>query len=210
MYRLVLNGAERAGEEACQTWGQLLERLDAECAAHGWLVAGVRLDGVDVPAFREPAALGRALAEVAGVEVEAFSPRDLVASGIEDATRAALELAGEAESIGASFRGYEVANANDRLSALAGGLGTFVSLADALSQATGVGLEQVAVDGGSAAQVVGELLGHIEGLLEAQRAGDWITVADILEYDVAPALHRFPGLFGVLCAAAAVPPAPGA
>ena len=28
-------------------------------------------------------------------------------------------------------------------------------------------------------------------LLEAQRAGDWITVADILEYDIAPLMPRF-------------------
>jgi hypothetical protein len=28
-------------------------------------------------------------------------------------------------------------------------------------------------------------------LLEGQQAGDWITVADVLEYDIAPLMPRF-------------------
>jgi hypothetical protein len=35
-------------------------------------------------------------------------------------------------------------------------------------------------------------------LLEAQRGGDWITVADILEYDLAPLMPRFDAIFDAL------------
>jgi hypothetical protein len=39
---------------------------------------------------------------------------------------------------------------------------------------------------------------HVDALIDAQRTGDWITVADIIEYDVGPALEQWPTLLEAL------------
>ena len=45
--------------------------------------------------------------------------------------------------------------------------------------------------GKSVYQVVHELVGVLDALLSAQASEDWVTVADILEYDLEPAIHRW-------------------
>ena len=52
-------------------------------------------------------------------------------------------------------------------------------------------LEQLETREGPAMPLLRALDAQLTPLLEAQAAGDWITVADILEYDVAPLMPRF-------------------
>lgn len=46
-------------------------------------------------------------------------------------------------------------------------------------------------EGGSLNDHIGTLVTVLETLISAQASEDWVTVADILEYDVEPAIRRW-------------------
>jgi hypothetical protein len=198
MYEIFVNDERQPAENAPKTWGNLLRAVDASCGARGQVVTAVRFDGVEQPAFRETALDSRDLDALATIEVEAVRPADLLLSTIDQAVRAVDTLQRAAERIGASFRGFDVSKANEELADLAGSLGSVVTIASTLSQAIQVNLADLPCDGGNASAMVDELLAHADALITAQEVGDWISVADIVEYDVAPCLRRWPAVFEAL------------
>lgn len=210
MNRITLDDEVLQPEIAWETWGDLLEVVDRRCAAAGTVVTAVRFDGVEQPAFRQVETLQYPLADLAAVEAQTASPTALLLSTIEEACQASTRLAGAAERIGAGFRGFDISTANDDLVEFAQGLGTMVTLANVLAQAIGVDLQAVACDGMTGAEMIGELSTHAGTLVGAQEIGDWITVADVVEYDLVPALGRWPDLFAELRTAVDRLPAPAA
>jgi hypothetical protein len=198
MQRILLNGVEKPTIGACNHWGELLERLDRSAADDGTVLTAVRFDGVDQPSFRDPAAARRALNTLLVVEAEAMSPARLFDDSVGEAVAAAEALAAGAERVGETFRGFEVSRANQDLQDLAQGIGTLVAIAQAMSQAVGVPLDAVESDGKAASDLVESLSSHTDELIKAREAEDWITVADIIEYDLAPQLHLWPALFETL------------
>jgi hypothetical protein len=198
MQRILLNGVEEPAVRACNHWGELLERLDRSASGEGKVLTAVRFNGVDQPSFREPACAGRPLNGLLVVEAESMSPAVLFDNSVCEAVAAARSLAAGAERVGEAFRGFDVSRANQDLQELAQGIGTLVAIARALSQAVGVPLEGVASDGGSAADLVESLSCHTDELIKARESGDWVTVADIIEYDLAPRLHQWPDVFETL------------
>jgi hypothetical protein len=61
-----------------------------------------------------------------------------------------------------------------------------VALVAAAGQAMHVQLDDIRVDGMPASAVIRHLNNTIEALLEAHGARDWVTLADVLEHDLAP------------------------
>lgn len=212
MYQVFVNEEPGPAENGWKSWGELLRAVEGRCTAAGQVVTAVRFDGVDQPAFREAALESRELADIATVEIEATRPTDLLLSSLDQAVSAADALAQSAERMAAGFRGFDVSAANAELREFAGSLATLISFTTAICQATGVDLAGVDYEGAPAAQMVDELLAHADAMIGAQQVGDWITLADIVEYDLAPALGRWPGLFDALRArvpgATALDPAP--
>ncbi len=207
MYRIVLNGAAVSSQAPCKTWGQLLEWLDARCGEQGLLVTEVRLDGVEWPAFRDPASASQSLEDAAIVDIDAVPPGELLASTLDQAIDAALGLEEAAERIGTALRGIEIHQANCELAEFAETLRTLATIANTVAGALGITLEQVSVDGRAGARLVEELAGYAETVIAAQAQQDWITVADSIEYDVAPALAQWPTLFVALRDLVVRPPA---
>ena len=198
MQRILVNGVEESTIGACNHWGELLERLDRSAAESGKVLTAVRFDGVDQPSFRDPEAAARPLTTHLVVEAEAMAPAALLDDSVGEAIAAARALADGAERIGEAFRGFAVSKANQDLQELAQGIGTLVSIAQALSQAVGIGLDRVGCDGKTANEMVESLSSQTDELIKAREAGDWITVADIIEYDLAPLLQQWPQVFETL------------
>jgi hypothetical protein len=198
MYEIFVNDERQPTANDAKTWGNLLRAVDASCAARGQVVTVVRFDGVEQPAFRDAVLDPYDLGALATIEIEAVRPTDLLLSTIDQAVRAVDTLQQAAERIGAGFRGFDISKANEELADLAGSLGSVVTIASTVSQAIQVNLAELPCDGGNASAMVDELLAHADALITAQELGDWITVADIVEYDVAPCLRRWPAVFEAL------------
>src|SRR2546422_961622 len=78
MSDVFVDGARRALGNTPNTWGELLGTLDADLGGRGVLLAAVRFDGVEEPAFREPSVTARALTTVQRVDVETATPDALL------------------------------------------------------------------------------------------------------------------------------------
>lgn len=202
MARLLLNGEAQTPETAQKTWGELLAWADRTAADRGLLVTAVRLDGVDEPSFREPTLVDRALEAVGVIEIDAATPASLVAESLDDALAGLDGLRTHATDVARRFRSNRLAQANAGLAELTQGLGTLVTLVEAVSGAMGIPIETVVLDGRPAFAVIEDLGQPLAELTDAQQQQDWVTVADILEFDLEPALSRVAPLFSALASVA--------
>jgi hypothetical protein len=161
-------------------------------------VAAVRFDGVDEPGFRDAAVLGLVLGSELIVEIDTMTPSQLLGGVLDEASRSLPVLAASACGLAGALRGAQVDGAARSLGHLAESLSNLLQLVAASAAARGVPLDAVETAEGPALPILRALDTHLAPLLEAQRAGDWITVADVLEYDVAPMMPRFESVIDAL------------
>jgi len=202
MPRVLVNNEPQDVDERLKTWGELLAWVDGRVAAGGQLVTAARLDGVDEPSFREPAQAIRSLTEWAVVEVDVATPASLVNESLQEALDGLTSLRQYAVTVADRFRGTDIGLANRGLSELSQGLQTLVGLIEALSGAIGIGVNTFEWEGRPTAGLLAQLAEPLTPLADAQRASDWVTVADILEFDLEPALAQCEPFFRALAAMA--------
>jgi hypothetical protein len=198
MTRLVVNNETRSVDATLKTWGELLASVDQGCAVQGQLVTAARIDGVDEPSFRDPEYAGRPLADLAVVEVEVSTPADLVTESLREALDGLNSLRQFTVVTSQRFRGEDIPFANQGMAELTIGLRTLVGLMEALSAAIGVRLEALEWKGVPLASLLDEIGKPLEDLAGAQASEDWVTVADILEFDLEPALAQCEPFFHAL------------
>ena len=183
--KVVIDGIETQPGCPVQNWGELLELLDQECASRGVVVADVAFDGVVAPSFREPGLVATAIG-AARIDVATATQTDLLLAAIDEAVGAAGPMRPVAIDLSAAFRSYDIERGNRNLAEFAPNLGALMTLAANIAKLAGVE-SKVDLDG-PAAVSIGALAGHIDTLIQARAAGDWIVVADVLEVDVVAAI----------------------
>lgn len=203
MPRLLVNDELQILGNAHETWGELLAWADRFSAERGLLVTAIRLDGVDQPSFREVGLSDRRLRAAAVVEIETSTPASLLAESLDEAISGVAGLRSHALAVAGHFRDGRVNFANIGLAELTQGLGTLVTLVDAVSAAMGIAIERVTLDGRAAVSRIEELGQPLAELTEAQKQPDWVAMADVLEFDLEPAISRLAPIFTALAAVAA-------
>ena len=198
MATVLVNGTAFVPKTPMPSWGPLLNAVDRHIEPSGDIVAAVRFDGVDEPGFRDVAVLGLVLGSELIVEIDTMPPAQLLAGVLDEASRSLPALAASACALADALRGAQVDHAARSLGQLAESLSNLVQLVAASAAARGVGLDALRTTEGPALPILRALDAHLTPLLEAQQAGDWITVADILEYDIAPLMPRFEAVVDAL------------
>lgn len=198
MPRLTLNDVEQSCVNLPEFWGELLEGLEQRAGAQGEVVTAVRFDGVEDPTFRGPDSAGKGLRTLASIEVETATPRALVEDALTQGRSAADALAAAAGQTSETFRSGSVASANQHLSDLGEGIRTLLTVLGTASSALGVSLEEIEAGGRSVSTDLAQMVEQFEWMIQAQQSHDWMTLADILEYDVQPALTNCRDVFDTL------------
>ena len=180
-----------------QTWGDLLDRLDQDAGRDGVLIAAAHIDGVDVPAFRNPDMTVHRLSAVGRVDVETASPVAFVRRCLRDSVTALEQAADVAIGLSTVYRGHDVTAGHAGLTTLAVELGGLASIVATLN-GLGIDLKAVSADGMTAPEHLDALGGVLTSLVAAQESEDWLTVADVLEYDLEPAIRHWITLLGML------------
>lgn len=188
MSHVILNGAPFPSNPALGSWGDLLDEVDREIAASGTIVGSVRFDGVDEPGFREPAILIRPLETDLIVEIDTESPGALLERVLDEAALSLPALEQSALAVAEGFRAADVTPATQGLLQLAESLMNLVALVAASAAAAGIPVANLELDGAPVGGALANLDAALGPMLEAQAARDFITVADALEFDVAPAI----------------------
>ena len=189
---VLVNGDVTGVVSPAKTWGELLNRLDEQRAACEDVVTGVRLNGVDAPAFRSPELLKMPLEATAEVYVETTKPADLIRNTLDEAEAVSATIVEAALCLGGSYRGKDVSGANRALPEFADSLGSLIVVTSAVAQSTNVDLSTLGDGRISAIEMINNLIAHADTLLKAQKARDWSQVADVIEYDIAGAVRRWP------------------
>lgn len=192
MPNVFLNGSPYALDPVPATWNDLLAGLDRRLEPEGHAIAAVRFDGVDEPEFRAAATLARPLTPSLIVEVDADTQSALILRCLDEAAASIPEIAQAAVDLAANYRLVDVREANTQLGIFAEALSNLMALVGAAGQVLRVDLLTVpAPEGGlPAAEVIPQLDAALKAVAEAHAGQDWITLADSLEYDVAPLVSQ--------------------
>ena len=198
MPEIYLNDVPQQFENPFKTWGDLLNTLDARASDAGVILSAARFDGVDEPSFREPVAIARRLGDVRRVDVETAVPTAFLRDCLLEAITPLHETAQRAKRLSAVYRGHDIAPGHEGLKSLAADLATAAALADVLAGPLAIDLTAVSTEGVTAAQHLQELEATLDALVGAQEGQDWVTVADILEYDLEPSIRRWADLLTLI------------
>jgi hypothetical protein len=203
MPRLLLNDVEEVLENTPEYWEELLGNLDEKAGTRGEVVTAVRFDGVEEPTFRQAVQARVALRDLASIEVETSSRRALVEEALAQGASAADALAAAAGQTSETFRGGDLAAALQQLADLGEGIQTLLTALGTASAALGVNLDRMAWSGQPMSAQLARMLGHLDTMIQAQESHDWLTLADLLEYDVQPSLSDCRHVFEALRTGAA-------
>jgi len=193
MTQIFLNQVPHAVDPAPATWGELLEKLDARAADEGRLLSAARFDGVDEPTFRDPGLTSRQLAGIGRIEVETAVPTDFLRACLLDTIEPLQQLAERTQQLAVVYRGQELAPGHAGLTEVAGELQLLTRLIDTLTGPLGLDLTAVGGDGDIRPDLA-SLGATLNALVSAQGSDDWLTVADLLEYELEPAIRRWAGI----------------
>ena len=185
MLQVRVDGEPCAGPVPVGSFGDVLGIVEPAAAGRSRIVTAIRVNGVDEPAFRESAVRERVLQAGDHVEVETASADDLTTSALADAVRLTPALCAAVTQLAGQLRTAQPLDAARELGPLAEGLTLLVTLvqaADAWADAAAV------VHDDWLGPHVAAVARSIDALDAPQRAHDWVSVADVLAYDLAPAL----------------------
>ncbi len=202
MARIFVNDEAQGLDVAQKTWGELLQTIDRHVGEQGQLVTAARFDGVDEPSFRDTAVAAREIAGVERIEIDSAGPMAFVISCLHEAAVGIERVCEGAVTLADLFRGHDVAAANRGLADLGENVRALVQLLDALRGPIGIDVDRLLWDGRPVPDHLGELATLVQSLITAQESQDWLTVADIIEYDVEPALRRWHSILLALHGAA--------
>ena len=195
---LTLDGQALNATKPAETLGDVLAEVDTRLAREGRIVTGLRLDGVDEPAFREPHVVGASPAAFGDVAIESGTPADLAARCLGEAAAALGALAEAADSLSMRYRLGELAAASRELVQITEGIGTALAITGAASLGLGVDLASQATSEGTLAALAAGTTHALDRLIRAQIDADWDTTAELLEGTLAPLLRRWASACGLL------------
>lgn len=196
---LDINGQAATLGNHARTLGDLIGYVDEHLAATGEVMTAVRLDGVDAVAFRDPIVCSQALSAFRTVQVETGSPQVLARRCLDDAALALTSLSQATRTAADGFRGADVGQARSILEQVSQGL---IAVLQVVSTA-GLALPGAfdGPDAHSVASLSAELDRIVGDLVTAQQNEDWLQVADILDYDLDPALNGWRKVLSEVAAA---------
>jgi hypothetical protein len=191
MPQIYVNDVPQPVDAPLPTWGDLLASLDEQAAAQGFLLTTARFDGVDEPSFRDPQVTARRLTEVERVDVETATPAAFLRQCLLDSVRPLHEAADMTARLSSVYRQHDVTRGHDGLTTLAMELRGLTALVSMLGGPLQIDLSTFVSGGTTAAEQMEELGNALDALVTAQESEDWLTVADVLEYDLEPAIRRW-------------------
>jgi hypothetical protein len=177
-----------------QTWGDLLVSLDEEVARTGLVLTCARFDGVDEPSFRDAQVTARRLSDVRRVDIETATPSVFLRQCLLESIGALNHAAEATAALSNRYRSFDLAGCHEGLMTLANELRGLTSLV-AMLGVLQIDLGAFSPDGISAADQLERFGTALDAVVTAQESEDWLTVADVLEYDLEPAIRRWIDLF---------------
>ena len=192
----MVNGTAHEAPAGLQTWGELLADLERGDGPSRTVVAAVWFEGVEQPTFREPEILATDLHAVS-IDVELSTAQELVDSARQSVLVGLDALATAARETSDAFRLHDLSRAHSGLADFVSTFQLLTTLSAAVGRADAANGDPDAETRG--ADVLDRLQTSLGSLIEYDVNEDWLSVADVLEYEVAELLP----MWGAVVSAAA-------
>lgn len=166
----------------------VLSAIEPVLAGEGRIVTGVRINGVEEPAFRDAITRTRTLADGDQMDLVTATAAALSAGALADAVHFLPDLTGTARAMARHLRDDDITEIHAGLGSLAEGLAMLTALilrADDWARESGLARTGWLGEDVSAVETAVERLG------EAAATGAWHAVADVLDRDLAEALDAW-------------------
>ena len=186
---------------AGSTFGAVLAEAGRTAASRGRVVSRIVADGREISTRFEQEMADRPAGEFDTVDVTTTTPDALFREALDGAIDLSLAIRRDAEATLSSLRAGDLAAAGPRYAASIESLGTFFRLAGAIFNGIGTGVFPIASRPGNAGELPSPpdaTAGILERLLQAQKAGDWNAVADLLEGEIVPNIDGWSVFFHAL------------
>ncbi len=181
------------------TFGQCLEAIESQLGPGGNIIVGLFLDGLEEHDWRRSDLIARPLSTINEVRLSVASLVDVVKLGIDSC----CEFTGEI------YKGVEdslSAIQDEDFEATFSGVSTIFNLLSDLVETTNL-LNVTATKAGLDISYQGQverysmLISNIDRINKARDAGDFVLVADILEYEALPLVKELDSLLSSLSTA---------
>jgi hypothetical protein len=183
-----VNGKEFGAMDGLNTWGQLLETLEQGEGQDRPVVTAVRFNGVDQPSFREQDLLNQTLEAAGPIDVDTCLAQALITDAVESGLNSLGALLEAAQQTADAFRSHDIADANGRLVEVVDTLHALAQLTAMVLQSGGTEQESRVSE---ASAVMARLRQNLEWLVSAAENQDWISAADVLEYDIVELIPKW-------------------
>ena len=183
--KVLLNGLEIQGDgNGATTVGEVLDQLRTEIAENGKVVTAIAVDGelLQDEAQRERVH-ARLQSEVENIELTVEEPKALLTKGLSDTRDFLQSLRRDFTKTATAFRLGDEFTANNNLASCLDDLKLVLTGMNAASRLPGVETETESLRETLIASNT-RLTPVLDSMYKAQAAGDYVTLADGLEYDL--------------------------
>jgi len=197
--KIILNNEEIEQEiDRFNTLGDLLENLKSSRFGDKEFISAISINGGTVEENKRADLENRSLSEITSLEISTDHPLDVSLRVLENMGEFLRHLVALINQSADKFRIDEATDANKHYVNCVEGLQTFVSVLDKVSSLNDIDLSMIKHDSVSAAEKQDELLKIFNSLHVTQTNKDWIAVADLLEYELAPLINDWKDILPVI------------
>lgn len=191
------NQMEDFPTEGIQYFGQLMEKLTEKAAAEGGSVLSVKVNGEDLTGRDRSHLQDLPLEDIEQLEIQTGDPKELARSTMDSIAEFLEQLLKELHKTADLFRQGDSNQSNEFFVRCLDGLQVFMHSLEICRRLLGISFELLysPSENGRADKSVAEsrrqLFSVLDGMIQAQTDQDWVLMADMLEYELIPALEEW-------------------
>ncbi|MDP6978832.1 MAG: hypothetical protein QF570_09565 [Myxococcota bacterium] len=183
MIRVVHNAVDEVFDcRDCENLAEVLQRSDRSGEAEAHLYTHIRIDGLDLPEDSFSRLDEISIAGVERIEVESRPSIEIAISSLRHSAEYIVPVRRAVDRVVGLFRRGRSDEANDLLADLSDSLGILVAAVTGTANVIPETAERLLTP-------IQELVEWLDAVINGQGNGDWVYVADLLEYEIDPRLE---------------------
>ncbi|MBI5179040.1 MAG: hypothetical protein HZA04_07240 [Nitrospinae bacterium] len=168
------------------TLGELIEEFVAKRFFKDEFINTLVVNGTVIPDAEMAPVRMKPLSDITTLQMTTETFRNVSVRALDSMSEYLDGLAGMVEQSADKFRMDDEVEANKYFISCVEGLQTFVGIIDKVKTLNGLDFGKMTHEGTSIGEKESALLGVLNSLFEIQMKKDWVSLADILEYELSP------------------------
>ncbi len=178
--------------------GELLEDIKKSRLSGKEFIADIVINGDEVPSEKFDNVLKSPLSEIELLEIKTANPRDVSLSTLKNLDPFLENLVTLLEQSADKFRMEKEEEANKFFISCVEGLQTFVGLLDKIKTLNVLDLTSITYESVPVSEKEDALLKVSNSLFDSQKSKDWVSLGDVLEYELVPIIKDWRAILPLL------------